>query len=73
MIQPQVRIGRTQLDDTTQTEVARREITGLPGVIFTTIECQKPAGGWAMPRYTDDAEYGLTLVRRGASLAAWTK
>ena len=65
MIQPQVRIGRTQLDDTIHSEVARREITGLPGVIFTTIECQKPAGGWAIPRYTDDGEYGLTLVRRG--------
>jgi hypothetical protein len=65
MIQPQVRIGRTHLDDTTQTEVARHEIAGLPGVIFMTIECQKPAGGWAIRRYTDDGEYGLTLVRRG--------
>ncbi len=65
MIQPQVRIGRTHLDDTTQTEVARHEITGLPGVIFTTIECQKPAGEWSIPRYTDDGEYGLTFVRRG--------
>ena len=40
-------------------------ITGLPGVIFTTIECQKPAGGWAVPQYTKDDEFGLTLVRRG--------
>jgi AraC-like DNA-binding protein len=65
MIQPQVRTGRTHLDDATQTEVARHEITGLPGVTFTTIQCQKPAGGWAIPHYIDDAEYGLTLVRRG--------
>lgn len=65
MIQPQVRIGRAHLDDTAPTEVARHEIAGLPGVIFTTIECQKPAGGWAVPAYTNDDEFGLTLVRRG--------
>ena len=42
-IQPQVRVGGAQLDDTAPTEVARHEIAGLPGVIFVTIECQKPA------------------------------
>ncbi len=65
MIQPQVRDGRTYLDDTAQTGVARHEIVGLPGVVFVTIECQKPAGAWAVPHYTKDDEFGLTLVRRG--------
>ena len=64
-IPPQVRVGRTHLDDTAPTEVARHEIAGLPGVIFVTIECQKPAGGWAVPHYTKGDEFGLTLVRRG--------
>ena len=50
MIPPQVRFGSAHLDGAAQTEVARREIAGLPGVTFVTIECQKPAGGWAVPR-----------------------
>jgi AraC-like DNA-binding protein len=65
MFPPQVRVGRAHPGDTVPTEVVRHEIAGLPGVVFTTIECQKPAGAWAIPRYTDDVEYGLTLVRRG--------
>lgn len=65
MVQPQVRIDRTHLDEVTHTAVARHEIAGLPGMSFTTIECRKPAGGWAVPRYTGDGEFGLTLVSRG--------
>jgi AraC-like DNA-binding protein len=65
MIQPHARVGRTHLQDTARTQVTRHEIAGLPGVTFVTIACQKPAGGWAVPHYTSEGEFGLTIVRRG--------
>lgn len=65
MTQPEVRVQSPDPDDPATTEVVRHEIAGLRGVIIVTIACHKPAGGWAVPRYTSDDEFGLTLVRRG--------
>ncbi len=65
MIQSQLRLGTAEVDDHAAARVERHEISGLPGVTFLTIECQKPKGRWAVPTYTDAHEFGLTLPRRG--------
>lgn len=65
MIGPYPR-GRTPSpDDVSPTLVARQPIAGLPGVSFVTIACHKPAGGWAVPHYTNPDEFGWRFVRRG--------